>query len=201
MAQVLKQEMRERIESAALRCFADTGYDGTSMAQIASAAGTAAANVYRYFPSKQTLFDAVVPADLVVRHDRLLDSRVAALSEGAREPSPAAEELLAFWLDHRLAVVVLLDRAAGTPFADYPDAFVGRLVGHVERTLPSAPSAEQSEILRLVFDNTRRAIARILATARDRDHAQRLIAGFWSYQLPGLDGLMSFLAAQQDNGG
>jgi AcrR family transcriptional regulator len=192
MAQVLKPAVRARIEEAALRCFADQGYPGTSVAAIAGLAGIAPANVYRYFGSKELLFDAVVPADLPVRHDRLLDARIAALADGSGHGVPA-DELLDFWLQNRLAVAVLLDRAEGTRFAGCPAAFVRRLVQHAERSLDRPPSAEQREVLDLVFDNTRRALARILRTARDREHGRALIAGFWSYQLPGLDGLMASL--------
>jgi AcrR family transcriptional regulator len=193
MAQVLKAAVRTRIRDAALRCFADQGYAGTSMAGIAAAAGTAPANVYRYFPSKEALFAAVVPAELADRHDELLDTRIAALAAGGRDRDAAAAELLDFWLAHRLAVSVLLDRADGTPLAGYPAAFVRRLVDHAERALPTGPSPAHEDLLHLVFDNTRRAIARILATATDDDHARALITGFWSYQVPGLNGLIAHI--------
>jgi len=195
MAQVLKPAVRTRIQDAALRCFATHGYGGTSMAEIAAAAQTAPANLYRYYASKEALFDAVVPSDLAARHDTLLDTRVAALAQGTANHPAAAAELLNFWLDHRLALVVLLDRAEGTPFAAYPAAFVRRLVKHVEQAVDGTPSPVHSSILELVFDNTRRAIAQILATGRDREHTSTLIAGFWSYQIPGLNGLMAFINA------
>ena len=163
------------------------------MAAVAAAARTAAANLYRYYGSKQELFNAVVPQDLAGRHDTLLDTRVAALTQEAPNAQAAAAELLGFWLDHRLAMVVLLDRADGTPFAGYPAAFVQRLVGHAEQALNGRPSPAQHEILQLVFDNTRRAIARILATGTDSEETAALIAAFWSYQLPGLNGLMAFI--------
>ena len=195
MAQVLKQAVRARIQDAALRCFAAHGYGGTSMTQIAAAAGTAPANLYRYYPSKETLFNAVVPADLARRHDELLDTRITALAGEGADEAAAAEELLDFWLEHRLAVVVLLDKADTTRFATYPAAFTERLVNHAMRALDGPPSPEQEEILRLVFDNTRRALARMLATAQDREHASALIRAFWSYQIPGLRGLLAFINA------
>jgi AcrR family transcriptional regulator len=193
MAQVLKPAVRARIETAALRCFADRGYRRTSMAGIAAEAGTAPANVYRYFPSKEALFAAVVPAELPARHDRLLDTRIAALAEGTADGAAATAELLDFWLDHRLAVVVLLDQAEDTPVAGYPAAFVRRLVEHAERSLGAPPAPEHRAVLELVFDNTRRALAAILRSAGDREHARTLVAAFWSYQLPGLSGLMAHL--------
>jgi AcrR family transcriptional regulator len=191
MAQVLKTTVRAKIEAAALSCFAHQGYDGTTMAQIASSAQTAPANVYRYFASKEVLFTTVVPADLPGRHDRLLDTRIAALAR--TQPSSAAEALLDFWLDQRLAVAVLLDRADGTAYHDYPAAFVQRLVDHAGHTLNHPLSPAHRQILELVFDNTRRALAQILLRARDRNETRELIAAFWSYQIPGLDGLLAHL--------
>lgn len=193
MVQVLKASVRARIQDAALRSFAEHGYSGTSMAMIAAAAGTAPANLYRYYPAKERLFDAVVPGSLARDHDWLLDARIAALAAGGTAETVTATELLDFWVEHRLAVAVLLDRAEGTRFAAYPAAFVDRLTGHACQSLTSESSPEQLEILRLVFDNTRRAIARILAGGQDREHIRALITAFWSYQLPGLRGLLAFL--------
>jgi len=199
MAQVLKATVRANIQEAALRCFAGQGYGGTSMADIAAAAGTAPANLYRYYPSKEALFDAVVPADLARRHDFLLDTRIAALAEGSAREAATAAELLDFWLEHRLAMIVLLDKAVDTRFAAYPAAFVERLVAHAADALDGAPPPPHDEILHLVFDNTRKAIARILATGADREHTGALIAAFWSYQLPGLRGLMAYINADLKN--
>lgn len=191
MAQVLKAEVRDRIADAALRRFAEQGYERTTLARIAADAGTAVANVYRYFPNKEALLAAVVPPDLAERHDALLDTRVAALSGG--DPGPAAADLLAFWTEHRLALVVLLARAEGTPYADYPDAFVDRMVRHLRSALPGPPTPAQDTVLRLVFDNTRRAVAHLLLTAADGDELAEMVGAFWSYQVPGLDGFLAGL--------
>ncbi|MFV2119667.1 TetR/AcrR family transcriptional regulator [Streptomyces sp. Act-28] len=50
---------RAALMSAATRCFGKHGYDGTSIRDIARAADVDAALVYRYFGSKQGLFEAV----------------------------------------------------------------------------------------------------------------------------------------------
>ena len=196
MAQVLKADVRDRIEQAALQCFAERGYRRTSMADIAALAGTTPGNVYRYFASKEVLLASVIPQELPERHDRLLDARVEALAGGGAEQPATAAELLDFWLGHRWALVVLLDRAEDTPFADYPTRFVDRLVGHVERS--SGPlSTSSRQLLTIVFDNTRRAVAEILRTTQDPDDLRTLVAGFWSYQVPGLEGLLEFVQERQ----
>jgi TetR/AcrR family transcriptional regulator len=49
-----------RIEAAARRLFAARGYAGTSMADIATAAGVSKATVFHHYRSKQTLYEALV---------------------------------------------------------------------------------------------------------------------------------------------
>lgn len=65
-----KQDTREAILATARTAFADGGYDGTSIRQIASGAGVDPALVHHYFGTKDRLFLAVVrppfdPAELM----------------------------------------------------------------------------------------------------------------------------------------
>jgi AcrR family transcriptional regulator len=48
-----KDEIRLEIATAAVRLFTEQGLDGTSVAQIADAAGIATRTLWRYFPSKE----------------------------------------------------------------------------------------------------------------------------------------------------
>jgi AcrR family transcriptional regulator len=48
-----KDEIRLTISTAAVRLFTEQGLDGTSVAQIADAAGIATRTLWRYFPSKE----------------------------------------------------------------------------------------------------------------------------------------------------
>ena len=49
-----------RIETAARRLFANRGYAGTSMAEIAAAAGVSKATVFHHYRSKRALYEALV---------------------------------------------------------------------------------------------------------------------------------------------
>lgn len=59
MARVKSETMRDSIMVAAETLFAERGYNGTTMSQIAKAAGTATSNVYVYYPSKIEIAFAV----------------------------------------------------------------------------------------------------------------------------------------------
>ncbi len=195
MAQVLKPEIRARILDAALSAFAAEGYTGTSMARIAGDAGMAVANLYRYYADKPALFDAVVPAALAAEHERLLIASAQAHAHLAGRAPPgddrAAEALLAFWVRHRREVIVLLTCAEGTPHAGFDRRFRERLVEHTLAELraahPKQPApAEATLVLTCLFDNTRRAIARILAERTEDSSIRAAIAGFRAYQTAGL---------------
>lgn len=194
MAQVLKDEVRERILAAALEVFAAQGFIGATMAMIAERAGVGTAGMYRYYKSKDALFRAVITPELARRFESLLDVRVRALARNALrdERSDAyGDEMLRFWIDHRHAVVVLLDRAAGTPYAEYGQRFVDHLVqstlSHIREEHPGLRIAAPARfVLQRIFESTRGTLAAILAEHDDERQIRQAIEAFWSYQIAGL---------------
>lgn len=53
-------EPRRRILDGAVRCFARQGFHGTSMHQICAEADMSPGGLYRYFPSKDAIIEAIV---------------------------------------------------------------------------------------------------------------------------------------------
>jgi len=206
MPQILKDDVRERILVSALQVFAAHGYVGATMTTIAEGAGLGTASLYRYYASKGELFDAVVTPALAERFESLLDQRVRALADVALSDAPRrvddhGEEMLRFWVENRLAVVVLLDRAEGTAYAHYGERFVEQLVSTTLAQLRAANpgvrvSAAARFVLTRIFENTRRMLATILAEHESERALREAIEGFWSYQLPGLRGFAAWVNGQ-----
>lgn len=194
MPQVRKLEVDCRIRQAALGRFAADGYERTTMGSIAATARVATGNLYRYYPEgKQQLFETVITDELAATLDSLIRERVRALLLPLDEQGdgPRAAQLLDFWVEHRLEVVVLLDRADGTRFADYGTGFTQLLVDlAVERLRAAGAEPDQTvrHLLDTIFDNTRRTLVAILERHQDRIAIRTAVQGFWAYQLPGLDG-------------
>ncbi|MGO4534355.1 TetR/AcrR family transcriptional regulator [Leifsonia sp. 2MCAF36] len=75
---------RRQITDAALRCFARTGFQQTSMADIIAESGLSAGAIYGHYKSKEDLVEATVTD--------VLDARFVDLAEARRrdpQPSPA----------------------------------------------------------------------------------------------------------------
>jgi AcrR family transcriptional regulator len=204
MAQYLKEEVATRIRDAALEVFAGRGFLGASMADIARAAGVSTGNLYRYFASKEVLFEVVLPPSVPRRLLALLRLRMRALEDvrsiDARPPSAAytlaSEELLAFSIRHRLALIVLLERADGSPYADFP-ARIRRLlqqlaVMHARALAPErALDATLHQTLELAYDGFVRAMARILMAHHDEPSIRSAVATYTRYHLGGLSRLLA----------
>src|SRR5918999_5549011 len=84
-----KQRTREQIVESAMRLFAERGYHGTTVADIAEAAEIAPRTFFSYFPSKEA----------VVFHnvDRDLDGLASALHD--RLPGETVFDALRRWID------------------------------------------------------------------------------------------------------
>ena len=161
-----------------------------------------------YYAGKAELFEAAVPPDLARRFEALLERRVKGLARVALGITPpgegdSSEEMLRFWIEHRLEVVVLLDRAAGTSYAQYGERFVWLLVTTTLAQLRSerpglkiAPPARF--VLQRIFEGTRGILAAILVEHASERALREAIEAFWSYQIPGLRGFTQAVLAAHD---
>jgi len=55
-----KRETRDALTQAALRLFAERGYDETTLAEIAEAAGVSTRTIFAYFPSKEDILFSTI---------------------------------------------------------------------------------------------------------------------------------------------
>ncbi|MET0726637.1 MAG: TetR/AcrR family transcriptional regulator [Leifsonia sp.] len=78
-----REARRHEIAQAALRCFARTGFDGTSMADIIQESGLSAGAIYGHYKSKNELIQMAV-GDLLAR--RTADFQKALQSEVLEPP-------------------------------------------------------------------------------------------------------------------
>lgn len=76
------QRTRQAILDAALELFAENGYFGTSLRDVASAVGVRESALYNYFKSKEALFDALILAHQHTSNERLASLADAQIADG-----------------------------------------------------------------------------------------------------------------------
>ena len=88
---------REKLIDAARELFRERGYDAP-MDDIAKRAGVGAGTLYRHFPNRETLMDAIMQAWV----DRVEESVDQALAEGG-----SARELLLRWFEQYVVLITV----------------------------------------------------------------------------------------------
>jgi AcrR family transcriptional regulator len=82
VSQEYRDERRAHILAAARRCFVRDGFHQTSMQELVSEAGLSSGAVYRYFPSKDAMIEAIAEQNLEEVTAVLRDSLASGLSVG-----------------------------------------------------------------------------------------------------------------------
>lgn len=85
-----QEDQRRRILDAAIRCFSRGGFHATGMQAVCAEAGMSPGALYRYFPSKEALIEAIVERDRADIPDQLAplleaEDVVGALIESAHQ--------------------------------------------------------------------------------------------------------------------
>ncbi|MBK6692553.1 MAG: TetR/AcrR family transcriptional regulator [Myxococcales bacterium] len=91
-----RAELSQRILSAALACFAEAGFEGTSIPAVMARAGVGAGSLYRLFESKEALFNAVF-REAKGRLAQALAAPALPSQHGKREELAAKATFDAFW--------------------------------------------------------------------------------------------------------
>ena len=208
MAQRQKDEIRTRITDAALKQFAEHGYQYATMAAIAEEANVATGNLYHYFGGKDDLLAAVVPDafvrdlfDLMKRKVRALDGvhdfRVLSAESAYQRVSA---QLLDFCVRNRLRMIILTTGVAGSPLEDVPEKVVALLkslaLEHFRSVSPGLkPTRIHRETLDLTYRNFIAATSVILQKFKRERDARRALQVLIHYHLTGLRAMFAALEA------
>nr|KAJ8741667.1 TetR/AcrR family transcriptional regulator [Delftia sp. PS-11] len=142
---------RERILDAAERLFAEGGFDGVSMRDIAAAAGVGLPLIVYHFETKKNLYRA-----LFDRYKAVLDARLAALRQPLEPGEDALEHIVRSFVlpviqsqsdEAGLAYARLVARESSDPreaergiVQDYFDPFAIEFIRAIEQALPELGS-------------------------------------------------------------
>lgn len=201
LAQRLKEEVRTRIIEAAASVFADRGYAATKLSDVAQRADISTGNIYKYFENKEAMFDEIVTVSIAAELLRRLRARIRDIgrledwSKADAAGSASARALLSFWVDNRLAVLILLRGAEGTRFGHVRNLLITEMERLATRYIQQTQGEQRVPetvgfVLHKVFARTVDMVGDILATYEQPSAIQQAFATFWRYQLAGLQALL-----------
>ena len=153
------------IMKTGVEVFTEKGYDAATMTEIAGRSGTATASLYRFFPSKEALADA-----LLLQYENHAMNRLAELGEQASGMTldQIADALVDFRLSmqsRRRFAIDLADARGGSHDRrkQFHKTMRGSVAGILKEVIPSLPKAK-SETMAVVLLHLFRSV-----TAIDRE--------------------------------
>jgi AcrR family transcriptional regulator len=140
------EEKRDAIVDEAARLFAEKGFSGASLADLADACGMSKSLFYHYYPSKEAILYAVMKGHM--------DDLLTAIDDAPAAPADAlrrfSRQLLRLYAGAADKQKVMLYELAALPDAERRDIVEKerRLIGHVEEILRRARPREEKSVLR-----------------------------------------------------
>jgi AcrR family transcriptional regulator len=122
------RERREAILEAATAVFAERGYNGASVDDVATAAGISKALIYEHFPSKKDLHASLVERETTELFARL-EANATSGRHGAERMRGGVEAFLGFVEERRTAWRMLFRDAADAEVAEILDRVESQAVG------------------------------------------------------------------------
>lgn len=179
--QYLKDEMRNNIIEKALDEFGRKGFEGASMRRIAKSSGSSVGNIYKYFRSKEELFETIIGpvynevTDYISRFDRVelnykADSIFFNLSE----------KLMEIFTKSSVELSILLNKSDGSRYENCKAAFVSFITKIITDVMEYKLSVQgkrlkDNYVIYLVSNSLVESISIILNEKRDGTEVKKLI--------------------------
>ncbi|WP_203585988.1 TetR/AcrR family transcriptional regulator [Subtercola lobariae] len=133
-----RTDAAEELRVAALRLFVETSYAGTSLQQIADAAGYSKSSVLYHFASKEALLEAAL-APAVERLGVLLAGSVGRVTDTDLRAA-FVDEFIDYLLEYRLEAHIIINQGqslAGIATIDRAREWIARLATAFDSEVPS----------------------------------------------------------------
>ena len=127
MAQVLKEEVRNRILEAAEKVFYKKDYRGAKLTEIAKEADIPVALIYTYFKNKEVLFDAVVSSVYINFESAFNEEESLEKGSASERFDEVGENYIHELLKERKKLIILMDKSSGTKHTEAKQKLISQM--------------------------------------------------------------------------
>jgi AcrR family transcriptional regulator len=190
--QILKKEIRSRIQQVATAEFLRYGYQEVTMRDIAKKSEISVGNLYNYYKNKEDLFDSLTSASYLYLNQLLKE-----VNEHGRESGVANIEFaksLVLMISqllkkHRVGFLLMIDRGQDTKYHNLKNEMITLLVRHFEKELMKKVKSDASLIMRIAAKNLVYGLIEVAKNYQGDEWADRNIERLIDYHLHGISHL------------
>lgn len=179
--QYLKDEMRSKITEKALIEFQEKGYSGASIRNIAKNSGTSPGNIYKYFKSKDDLYENLIGSVYIKIMGCMGQFSKVELNEKAETVFyELMGNIMLLIEESSLELSILLNKSAGSKYENCKSTFICLITeivtGMIKYELSvKGETLKDSFIIYLLSNSMVESISIILNEKEDRAEAKALI--------------------------
>lgn len=160
MTQYRKNEVKESIDDAALKVFADKGFNLAKISDISALSGVSVGNIYRYYKNKEEIFGSVMPEDFPKSMLAIVREKIGAAREisDSKAVPGATNAFIDYLAANRERIMILFAGSGGTRFECAGAGLAEAMLDAVKAMYPKAYEAHAARhggdgVLRLIYEN------------------------------------------------
>lgn len=200
--QYKKNEIKEKIDSAALTVFAEKGYSGATVSDIGREAGVSVGNIYKYYNSKEDIFYANVGEAFVDKAKTLLAEKICASQKqyaGAGDCEDAFwlvnEEVISFMVENRSRMLIVFGKSGGTKYENTKKELVEFIISEVEGRIFKQPGAFAADspgrfTASVIYSSLIDMVLGVLEELKDPEALRKSLQRINTYHLLGIAGFL-----------
>ena len=179
--QYLKDEVRNNIAEEALKEFKILGYKGASIRSIAKNANTSVGNFYKYYTSKDMLFENIICSVYHKLMDYINQFEKVVLDDNAEYIFyELMEKIIEIFQESSIEIAVLFNKSDGSKYEDCKSVFVDFITRIVTETmkfklLKQGKKLKDSLIIYLISCSVVESISIIVRETEDGLEVRKLL--------------------------
>ena len=179
--QYLKQDVRNSITHSALLEFMENGYEKASIRGIAKRANTSVGNIYKYFKSKEDIYENLIGCVYHRLMNYINQFEKVELDEQALHVFDAlVEKIMKIFNESSIEISTLLNQSAGSKYENCKQVFIDFITRIVTDSMnyevqKSGRKLKDNFIIYLLSSSLIESISTIVREKEDGEEVKRLI--------------------------
>ena len=149
--QILKKEIRDRIETAARESFLEKGFSNASMRTIAKKAQISTSNLYNYFKNKEELFYSITDPTIrkitaLVQHFIKIEKKIGKEQFFSQITQLMTKPIGEVIKNRRIEFQLIMDQSQGTRYENFKNTLVNAIEEHFSEHIQSNLDSKDQEL-------------------------------------------------------
>ena len=189
MAQVLKEEIFDRIFQAGVEVFYEKNFRSAKMKDVAERAHIPVGLIYSYYKNKEELFNKIV-SSLPVNFEKLIEEEEQADGLPSERYKNVAEKYLLDLMEQHKIFVILMDKSQGTKYEDSKERMIASIEGHIKSVRSQKAHQPYHDMLyHILASNFTESILEVARHYESRDFAHTMLSLVTKCYYEGVDSL------------